>query len=58
MRTIKKQMTSNSCGAATLLCAALELGRVDKLNPDADAGKQHEGGKALDELVVSGGNAA
>ena len=34
------------------------LGRVDKLNPDADAGKQHEGGKALDELVVSGGDAA
>ena len=34
------------------------LGRVDTLNPDADAGKQHEGGEALDQLVVAGGNAA
>ena len=25
------------------------LGRVDKLNPDSDAGKQHEGGEALDQ---------
>ena len=31
------------------------LGRVDKLNPDSDAGKQHEGGEALDQLVVAGG---
>jgi DNA-binding transcriptional LysR family regulator len=30
---------------------------VDKLNPDAIAGKQHEGGKALDQLVVAGGDA-
>jgi hypothetical protein len=34
------------------------LGCVDKLNPDADAGKQHEGGEALDQLVVAGGDAA
>jgi SOS-response transcriptional repressor LexA len=34
------------------------LGRVDKLNPDSDAGKQHEGGEALDQLVIAGGNAA
>ena len=30
---------------------------MDKLNPDANAGKQHEGGKALDQLVVAGGDA-
>lgn len=35
-----------------------ELGRVDKLNPDSDAGKQHEGGEALDQLVVAGGDTA
>jgi hypothetical protein len=34
------------------------LGCVDKLNPDADAGKQDEGGEALDQLVVAGGDAA
>jgi hypothetical protein len=34
------------------------LGRVDKLNPDSDAGKQHEGGEALDQLVVASGNTA
>ena len=34
------------------------LGRVDKLNPDLDAGKQHEGGEALDQLVVAGGDTA
>ena len=34
------------------------LGRVDKLNPDSDAGKQHEGGEALDQLVVAGGDTA
>jgi class 3 adenylate cyclase len=38
--------------------AGLELGRVDKLNPDSDAGKQHEGGEALDQLVVAGGDTA
>ena len=31
---------------------------VDKLNPDSDAGKQHEGGEALQQLVVAGGDAA
>ena len=31
---------------------------MDKLNPDADAGKQHEGGEAFDQLVVAGGDAA
>lgn len=41
-----------------LLEAALGLGRVDKLNPDSDAGKQHEGGEALDQLVVAGGDTA
>ena len=34
------------------------LGRVDKLNPNSDAGKQHEGGEALDQLVVAGGDTA
>ncbi len=34
------------------------LGCVDKLNPDSDAGKQHEGGEALHQLVVAGGDAA
>ncbi len=37
---------------------APRLGRVDKLNPDSDAGKQHEGGEALDQLVVAGGDTA
>jgi hypothetical protein len=36
----------------------IQLGRVDKLNPDSDAGKQHEGGEALDQLVVAGGDTA
>jgi GDP-D-mannose 3', 5'-epimerase len=36
----------------------VRLGRVDKLNPDSDAGKQHEGGEALDQLVVAGGDTA
>jgi hypothetical protein len=34
------------------------LGRVDKPDPDSNAGQQHERSKALDELVVSGGDAA
>lgn len=34
------------------------LGRVDKFDPDADAGKQHERGEALDQLVIAGGDAA
>ena len=34
------------------------LGRVDKSNPDANAGKQHEGREALDEFIVAGGNPA
>ena len=34
------------------------LGGVDKFNPDSDAGKQHEGGEALHQLVVAGGDAA
>jgi hypothetical protein len=33
------------------------LGRVDKPDPDANARQQHEGCKALDQLVVSGGDA-
>jgi len=37
---------------------ASSLGRVDKLNPDSDAGKQYEGGEALDQLVVAGGDTA
>ena len=41
-----------------LILASLALGRVDKLNPDSDAGKQHEGGEALDQLVVAGGDTA
>ena len=36
----------------------LTLGPVDKPDPDSNAGQQHERGKALDELVVSGGDAA
>jgi hypothetical protein len=32
--------------------------RADKLNPDSDAGKQHEGGEALDQLVVASGDTA
>ena len=32
------------------------LGRVDKLNPDADGGKQHECGEALGQFVVAGGD--
>ena len=35
-----------------------KLGRVDKSNPDANAGKQHEGREALDEFIVAGGNPA
>jgi hypothetical protein len=31
---------------------------VDKLNPDADAGKQDEAGEALEEFVVAGSDAA
>src|SRR6185369_6147687 len=38
--------------------ATVMLGRVDKLNPDSDAGKQHEGGEALHQFVVAGGDAA
>ena len=34
------------------------LGRVDKLNPDSDAGKQHEGGEAIHQLVVAGSDTA
>ena len=49
-----------------MFCPALEgavprtdgLGRVDKFDPDADAGKQHERGEALDQLVIAGGDAA
>jgi PAS domain S-box-containing protein len=33
------------------------LGRVDKPEPDANGRQQHEGCKALDQLVVSGGDA-
>ena len=34
--------------------AKVVLGRVDKFYPTADAGKEHEGGEALDEFVVAG----
>lgn len=34
------------------------LGRADRPDPDANAGKQHEGREGLDEFVVSGGDAA
>lgn len=37
---------------------SIKLGRVDKFDPDADAGKQHERGEALDQLVIAGGDAA
>jgi hypothetical protein len=47
------------CGAEPLLPEIrTALGRVDKLNPDTDAGKQYKGGETLDQLVVSGGDAA
>jgi hypothetical protein len=36
----------------------MHLGRVDKLNPDADGGKQHECGEALGQFVVAGGDRA
>ena len=36
--------------------SSTRLGRVDKLNPDADGGKQHESGKALGQFVVAGGD--
>ena len=36
--------------------ASFWLGRVDKLNPDADGGKQHECGEALGQFVVAGGD--
>jgi alkaline phosphatase len=32
------------------------LVRVAKPNPDADRGKQHEGGEALGQFVVAGGH--
>ena len=31
----------------------MRLGRVDKLNPDADACKQYERGEALNQLIVA-----
>ena len=54
---------STACPAMNVFCAKQgdvqsRLGRVDKLNPDLDAGKQHEGGEALDQLVVAGGDTA
>ena len=36
---------------------SFRLGRVDKRNPDSDAGNQDEGGADLDQLVVAGGEA-
>src|SRR6516162_8221570 len=33
--------------------AKVVLGRVDKLNPDADACKQYERGEALNQLIVA-----
>src|SRR5271154_4525685 len=33
-----------------------DLGRVNKPNPHSNSGQQHERSKALDELVVSGGD--
>ena len=55
-----------SIGTAIEACSSIiqtekdrhRLGHVDKLNPDSDAGKQHEGGEALDQLVVAGGDTA
>ena len=35
----------------------LRLGRVDKPDPNANARQQYESGEALNELVVSGGDA-
>ena len=41
------------------ILASIDLsGRVDKSNPDANAGKQHEGREALDKFVVAGGDPA
>jgi hypothetical protein len=42
--------------AKSFLGRAAGLGRVDKLNPDADGGKQHECGEALGQFVVAGGD--
>jgi hypothetical protein len=41
---------------STYVTNNLFLGRVDKLNPDADGGKQHECGEALGQFVVAGGD--
>ena len=35
-----------------------QLGSVDKSEPEADCREKDEGGKALDELVIAGGDAA
>jgi hypothetical protein len=57
----------SAVGAAPAFCALLVgclltltqsgLGRVDKPDPDSNGREEHEGRKALDELVVSGGDA-
>jgi hypothetical protein len=53
----------NGCSEALMLAHGFTvaflagLGRVDKPDPDANARQQHEGCKALDQLVVSGGDA-
>jgi transposase len=41
---------------AEIFKVGVRLGRVDKLNPDSDGGKQHEGGEALGQFVVASGD--
>ncbi len=55
---IKRCITINYQHDPIVLTSFFSLGCVDKLNPDSDAGKQHEGSEALDQLVVAGGEAA
>ena len=47
------------CGLARELFTSLKMpsSRGEKTDPDANGRKEHEGRKALDELVASGGYA-
>ena len=56
--TAAAQSKADRVGRYGLNPDRVRLGRVDKLNPDSDAGKQHEGGEALDQLVVASSDTA
>jgi hypothetical protein len=49
--------SAGNADSAALFCFCDRLGRVDKPDPDANARQQHEGCRALDQLVISGGDA-